>query len=154
MTSLAVGAVLLGASATANAAGPDEVSLRAADAVQKEAGAKSDAEATDRLQHPNYLGNAPNNRVATAEEVRQLMASGRIASEGFDREIERVAITGNVGVVMGKEIVTPSAGSEQAKMFADSKVTRRFTNVFLWEDERWKLLARHANVVAPHKPVD
>jgi hypothetical protein len=36
-----------------------------------------------------------------------------------------------MGVVMGREIVRPAAGSELAKLFGDRDLKRRFTNVFI-----------------------
>lgn len=132
--------------AVAKASEPTEATLREADAVQMAAGAASDPVATEAIQHPNYLGNAPNNRIVDAAAVRQLMASGRIASQGFTRAIERVAITGDVGVVMGSEEVVAAAGSISANDFAPGLLQRRFTNVYLFADGHWRLLARHANV--------
>nr|WP_254021290.1 anthrone oxygenase family protein [Mesorhizobium escarrei] len=69
------------------------------------AGSSGDPDAMAAIQHPYYLGNAPNNRVVDGEAVRSLMASGAIASDSFDRTIERIAITENVGVVMGRETI-------------------------------------------------
>lgn len=70
-----------------------------------------------------------------------------LASERFERVIEGIAITGNVGIVMGSEIVQPSAGSELAQRFGSAPLQRRFSNVFLFEDGRWTFLARQASVV-------
>lgn len=137
--------------AAAADSGPTEESLRAADMAQLEAGARSDPAATEAIQHPNYLGNAPNNRVVDAATVRRLMASGQIASDAFKRQVERVAVTGDVGVVMGREEIVAAKGSISKDMFASGPLVRRFTNVYLFEGGRWRLLARHANVVAPPK---
>jgi hypothetical protein len=77
------------------------------------------------------------------------MRSGAIASDRSERAIERLTITGAVGVVMGNETITATPGSISGQMFASSPLIRRFTNVYVWEDARWRLLARHANVVPP-----
>jgi hypothetical protein len=126
---------------------PTEETLRAADRMQLKAGSSGDPEAMAAIQHPDYLGNAPNNRVVDAEAVRSLMASGAIASDSFDRAIERIAITENVGVVMGRETIVATSGSISAKMFSGGPLDRRFTNIYIWSGARWRLLARHANVI-------
>ncbi|WP_254023935.1 nuclear transport factor 2 family protein [Mesorhizobium ventifaucium] len=126
---------------------PTEEALRAADHMQLKAGSSGDPDAMAAIQHPNYLGNAPNNRVVDGEAVRSLMASGAIASDSLDRTIERIAITANVGVVMGRETIVATSGSISAEMFSGGPLERRFTNVYVWSDARWRLLARHANVI-------
>jgi hypothetical protein len=81
-----------------------------------------------------------------------MLANGRMASERFERVIEGTAITGNIGIVMGSEIVQPRAGSELAEKFGSQPLKRRFTNVFVFENDRWYFLARQASVVdAPCK---
>ena len=101
------------------------------------------------MMHANYVVNAPSSRVIPREALLSLMASGGIASERFERTIERVAITGNVGVVMGRETVTPTATSESGQLFGSRALQRRYTNVFVFEGGAWRYLARHANVVPP-----
>ena len=49
---------------------------------------------------------------------------------------------------MGREIVTPSPDSNLGRLHPGRTLPRRFTNVFLWEDGRWRFLARHASIVA------
>jgi hypothetical protein len=46
----------------------------------------------------------------------RMVASGEFRSEGFERTPEDVVITGDVGVVMSREVVLPGAASEQARM--------------------------------------
>lgn len=78
-----------------------------------------------------------------------MLARGEIASDSFTRNIEGIAITGDVGVVMGSEIVTPAPDSELGRLHPGRTLHRRFTNIFLWEDGRWRFLARQASVVSP-----
>jgi len=144
-TMFAISTSSLLAAGAANAS--DEASLRAAAAAQLQAGSTGDVEAMAAIQHPDYLGNAPNNRVVDGATVRSMMASGAIASERFERVIERAAITGNIGVVMGRESVLPTTRSVSGQMFEANELQRRFTNIFVWQGGQWRLLARHANVV-------
>jgi len=126
-----------------------EASLRAADAEQMRIIVEGDAEAQEAFMHENYVINGPANRVLRKPVLVEMLAQGKMASDRFERVVEGVAITGNVGVVMGSEIVRPGAGSQLNEKFGDRDLQRRFTNVFLFEDGRWRFLARQATVVEP-----
>lgn len=126
----------------------DDQSLREADALQMRIIVQEDAKAQQDFMHPNYIINAPANRVMRKEQVVGMLAQGWMASESFERTIEATSITGQVGIVMGQETVTPSTNSQLGQQFGSKVLTRRFTNIFLWEDGRWRFLARQATVVA------
>jgi len=125
-----------------------EASLRAADAQQLQAIMTRDDKAMATMAHANLRINAPTGRILKREELLSMMASGEIATERFERTPESVTITGNLGVVMGGEIVVPTATSTSGQMFGAGKtLQRRYTNVYLLEQGAWKFIARHANVV-------
>ena len=129
------------------AAGPTEDSLRAADAEQMRIIVQGDAEAQSRFMHPNYILNGPSNRVLRKAVLVKMLGEGKMASDRFERTIEGTAITGNVGIVMGRETVKPAAGSNLGKKFGSRDLTRRFTNVFIFDRGAWRFLARQASVV-------
>jgi hypothetical protein len=144
-------AVLLVAAAS-SAADLSESSLRAADAEQMRIIVEGDAKAQSAFMHDNYIINGPSNRILRKPVLVEMLAQGKMASDRFERTIEGTAITGNVGVVMGSEIVRPGAGSELAQRFGASDLKRRFTNVFIFEGGAWRFLARQASVIeAPCK---
>jgi hypothetical protein len=144
-------AVLLVAAAS-SAADLSESSLRAADAEQMRIIVEGDAKAQSAFMHDNYIINGPSNRILRKPVLVEMLAQGKMASDRFERTIEGTAITGNVGVVMGREIVRPGAGSELAQRFGASDLKRRFTNVFIFEGGAWRFLARQASVIeAPCK---
>jgi len=126
---------------------PTEASLRAADAEQMRIIVQGDAEAQSRFMHPNYIINGPSNRVLRKPVLVKMLAEGKMASDRFERTIEGTAITGNVGIVVGSETVKPSPGSNLGKKFGSRNLTRRFTNVFLFDHGAWRFLARQASVV-------
>lgn len=146
---LAVSLLLPFVMSPAFAAEISEASLRAADAEQMRIIVEGDAEAQEAFMHENYVINGPANRVLRKPVLVEMLAQGKMASDRFERVVEGVAITGNVGVVMGSEIVRPGAGSQLNEKFGDRDLQRRFTNVFLFEDGRWRFLARQATVVEP-----
>jgi hypothetical protein len=135
---------------TAGPAGPEptEANLRAADAEQMRIIVEGDAKAQQAFMHPNYIINAPANVVRRKPELVADLARGGMRSESFQRVIEGTAITGTVGIVMGREVVKPSAESNLGRLHPGETLQRRFTNVFLWEHGGWRFLARQATIVA------
>lgn len=130
-----------------------EAALRAVDARQTQAIVRGDAKAMSALLHPSFRVNAPSNRVLQREQVLSMIKSGEIGAKSFERTPESVAITGNVGVVMGREVITPTPASEAGKTFGVKPLNRRYTNVYLREGGTWRLLARHTNVMTKPESV-
>jgi hypothetical protein len=99
------------------------------------------------FMHPNYMINGPSNQVLRKEALVNMLAQGMMASDHFERSIEATAITGNVGVVMGREVVKPVATSQLGQLHGTKTLVRRFTNIFLFEGGEWRFLARQATIV-------
>lgn len=131
---------------------PDETAVLAADAQQRTVVANVDLKGIAAGAHPNLRVNAPNNRILTREDLVRMVGTGEIRNEVFERIPEQVVITGDVAVVMGREVVYPGAASEQAKMYGQRTLNRRYTNVYLRTTDGWKHLARHANVIPAPPP--
>jgi hypothetical protein len=125
-----------------------EASLRAADAEQMRIIVQGDAQAQQAFMHPNYMINGPSNRVLHKDVLVEMLAQGKMGSDLFERVIEDIAITGNVGIVMGREVVHPTPASELGMRHGDKVLKRRFTNIFLFEDGSWRFLARQATIVS------
>jgi len=147
LTGVAIAVFVLLVAARSSGAEISESSLRAADAEQMRIIVEGDAKAQDTFMHPNYILNGPSNRVLRKSVLVEMLARGKMASEHFERTIEGTAITGNVGIVMGSEVVRPGAGSALAQAFGDRDLKRRFTNVFIFEGGAWRFLARQASVI-------
>ena len=95
---------------------PTEASLRVADAEELRIILADDANAEQAFMHPNYIVNSPTNRVVRKDQLIKMLSAGQIASDAIERTIEATAITGNVGIVMGREIVTPKPASELGQL--------------------------------------
>lgn len=130
----------------------DEAGLLAADAEQRRIIVEQDLAAQREFMHDNYIINAPSHRVLRKGDALAIMARGGNAAERFERVIEGQQITGNVGIVMGREVVVPTADSQLGTQYGHKPLARRFTNVFLFEDGRWRFLARHATVIDEAPP--
>jgi hypothetical protein len=124
-----------------------EAELRALDARQKEMVARADVASLAALAAPGMTINAPTNRILTRDEFLAMMRNGQIGAEAFERTVERVTVTGDVGVVMGGEVFTPTPGSELGRTYGAVPLKRRYTNVYVRDHGRWLWFARHANVV-------
>ena len=153
-TVLASALMLLSCSAAAQS-GPrasiarsaDERAVLAADARQRDAVASVDLKALAAMSHRNLRINAAINRVLTRDDLVRMVGSGEIRNEVFERIPESVVVTGNVGVVMGREVVLPGAKSEQASIYGRKTLVRRYTNVFIRDRRSWLHLARQASVI-------
>lgn len=148
IAALVLAAIALASCSSFPAPAPDAAALRALDAEQKDAVAGGDIAALEVLAHPDLRINAPTGRVLTHQAFFAMMRSGAIGAEAFTRTPEDVTITGNVGTVMGSEVFTPTANSELGRQYGAVPLQRRYTNIYIWQDGRWRWLARHANVVA------
>ncbi|WP_157995333.1 nuclear transport factor 2 family protein [Peristeroidobacter soli] len=129
-------------------AAPTEASLRAADQEQRRQVFEGKTDELARMLHPNLLVNGPSRRVLTRDLLLESVRTGAIAKEKFERVAEAVHITGNVGVLVGHEMVVAAPGSSDFKMFGDTPFRRRYTDIFLFQDGKWWLLARQAGIVA------
>ena len=76
-----------------------------------------------------------------------MMRGGQIGSEAFERTVESVTVSGDLGIVMGNEVFTPTAASELGRLYGARPLKRRYTNVYARRHGQWLWLARHANVV-------
>jgi hypothetical protein len=139
--------LLLATLPVAAAIQPNEASLRAADAEELQNVLTGDANAMRSLMHPNYMVNSPVNQVVRKDQLIKLLSEGKIASESIERTIEATAITGNVGIVMGRETVVPKPTSELGLAHGVKALERRFTNVFVFDQGNWRLLARQSTVI-------
>jgi hypothetical protein len=153
---LAAGFLLLstpspGVAAPAGAGGSVAV-LTALDARQKDMVARADVDGLAALSAPGLTINAPTNRILTRDQFLAMMRTGQIGAEAFERHVESVTAEGDIGVVMGSEVFTPTAASELGRTYGSRPLLRRYTNIYVLDRGQWKWLARHANVVPGQPP--
>lgn len=144
--------ILLTAGCATVPSADSRATVLAVDEEQRAMVAAGDVSGLERLAHPNLRINAPGGRVLTREQFLTNMQTGEIAAEGFERTAEDVSISGNVAVVMGREVFTPVASSELGRTFGVKPLQRRYTNVYVRQHGRWLWLARQANVVVGGRP--
>ncbi len=105
-----------------------------------------DADALAAMTHPNFIINNPLGETGDGARMVSRFRSGETKLERLARIIERVAITDDVGIVMGREVVVSDPKSLEGQTRpAGKQVLRRFSNIYLWRNGAWKWLARHAS---------
>lgn len=107
---------------------------------EKEAVIKGDTLVLYKLWSPNYVTNGTTNSIITLKDIKNYYRIGKIDHSEFERNIEKIAITKKVVVVMGNEVkVLEKTGKTQ---------TRRFTNIWTKSKGEWLLTARQATIIS------
>ena len=117
-----------------------ESDVRALEEAGRVAFLAADTATLDAMWDEDLLVNSPLNIINDKARVLELLKSGRIRHTFDDVVIERVSRYDNVVVVMGRDTVDgPPHGAV---------MERRFTNIWQLQDGAWKMIARHAQIVA------
>jgi ketosteroid isomerase-like protein len=108
---------------------------------------KGDAAALDSLMDDDVTVNHPTNRIVKEKrELLDLIRQGVIRYTFFQRVPEIFLFFTDMAVVMGNETVVPAEGAPNA----GKTLQRRYTNVWMRRDGKWRLTVRHANNVCPN----
>ncbi len=107
---------------------------------------RGDAAALDSLMDDSVTVNHPTNRIVKEKrELLDLIRQGIIRYTSFKRVPETFLFFKDMVVVMGGETVVPAKGAPNA----GRTLQRRYTNVWMRRDGKWRLTVRHANNVCP-----
>ncbi len=118
--------------------------IRKLDQAHASAILHSDAAALDSLMSNNITVNHPTNRIVNEKaELMKLIGEGVIKYTSFERTPETFLFYTDMIVVMGSEIVTPAKGAPNE----GKKIPRRYTNIWMQNNGKWKLTIRHAHNV-------
>jgi hypothetical protein len=124
--------------------GETETIIRGLEQQEVQAVLAKDTAVLLTLWDKNYTVNAPDNKInfpGTSTLDRPVLQRER---SGFTRETEFVMIKGNMAICMGSETVVVPGGDPTN---AQQMVKRRYTNIWELQQGKWKLAARHANVI-------
>ncbi|MDR7127782.1 ketosteroid isomerase-like protein [Algoriphagus sp. 4150] len=89
-----------------------------------------------------YVVNNPNGRIVTAKEIIALMKSGHVFPK-VERIVEKITFNQNIAIVMGKELQQPADKPKDL----ESWIPRRFTNVWIKNENSWQLASRQSSEV-------
>ena len=121
-----------------------EREVRLLDQAAAKAILERDEAAIDIYFAPNAVTNNPRSGLTYGNEgVKTLMRSGVINYASFERTIEHVELHGNTAVVMGNENFQMAAKDGKPGQI----IKRRYTNIWMKSGSKWKIIARHANIV-------
>jgi hypothetical protein len=88
--------------------------------------------------------NHPTNRIVKEKkELLSLIQKGVIRYTSFERFPEEFLFFNDMVVVMGRETVVPAKGAPNA----GRTLERRYTNIWMKRNGKWRLTVRHANNV-------
>jgi len=116
-----------------------EQEIRRLDSAHADAVLRGDLAAMDTIWTEDFIVNNPFNEIDKADRIR----SGVVSYSSFLREIEAVRVYENTAIVMGKETVVPKGKSPDA----GKTIYRRYTNIWMMREGKWRLIARHASVI-------
>lgn len=141
--------MLAGPVAAAQDTGSDaalEKEIRQLDLAHANAIFRGDVKALDALMDDDVTVNHPTNRIVKEKkELLDLIDQGVIRYTSFERHPEKFLFFEDMVVVMGGEVVVPAQGAPNA----GKTLKRRYTNIWMLRDGKWRLTVRHANNVCP-----
>jgi ketosteroid isomerase-like protein len=111
--------------------------IRQLDNEMREAMLARDIGALKRLCSDDFVVTNPFNRIINKQQMLEGVESGRIKHSVFERQIEYLRTYEGTAVVMGYETVIDDGPT----------IHRRYTEVWMMQDGRWQLIARHANQI-------
>ena len=116
-----------------------EKEVRKLDSLHAAAVLSGDLKEMDKYWTEDFMVTNPFNEIDKANRIR----SGAVTYASFQRICEGVQIHDNTAILMGKEVVVPKGKSPDA----GKTINRRYTNIWMLRDGKWRLIARHANVI-------
>lgn len=121
-----------------------EAEIRLLENLERESVLKGDSAVLfDKIWSLNMIVNTPANVVGTVEGTKALLRSGNLNYLSFERDIEKITFNDNIAIVMGGETIKPQGH----QVNAGKTVSRRFTNVWLYKNNRWTIIARQATII-------
>jgi hypothetical protein len=120
-----------------------EAEIRKLEQVEVQAVLQKDTVTLLKLWDKDYIVNAPSNVISYAGKTTVDRSVLKMSRSTFTREVEKVIIRAGFAISMGSETVVPAGDQPNAGQI----VKRRYTNIWEKQNDGWKLVARHANVI-------
>ncbi len=127
-----------------NAQDLKEAEIRRLENLERESVMKGDSVPLfNKIWSPNMVINTPGNTIGTVDGTKALLRSGRLSYLSFERTIEKITFNDNLAIVMGGEVIKPHGDQQNA----GKTVSRRFTHVWMYENNSWSIIARQATII-------
>lgn len=121
-----------------------ESEIRRLENVQRQAFLTKDTITLYRIFSPDFVVNAPTNKVTTLHDLKILIRNGNVDMEAFERITEKVTFIDNLAVAMGNETLRPTGKMPNA----GKTVKRRYTNIWMNKNNSWLLVARQSTIIS------
>lgn len=122
----------------------DDAKIRRLENAEREAILKGDTTMLYQLMSSKIVVQNPENAIVNFKQIIQRVKTGKINYASFERHIEKITFIGNAAIVMGKEVLIPQGTTQNA----NKTITRRFSNIWMKENNIWKLTARQATIIS------
>ena len=120
-----------------------EKEIRRLDLVHADAILRGDLAELDKIWTEDFVVNNPFNGIDRADRIR----TGAVTYSSFIRQPESIVVHGNTVIVMGGETAVPKGTSPDA----GKTIRRRYTNIWMKRQGKWRLVARQASVICNDK---
>jgi ketosteroid isomerase-like protein len=121
-----------------------ESEIRKLEDAQREAFLKKDTATLYKIFSPDFVVNAPTNKITTLQDLKVLIRAGNVDMEAFERVTEKVTFTNNIAIAMGNETLRPTGNMPNA----GKTVKRRYTNIWMKNNNSWQLVARQSTIIS------
>jgi ketosteroid isomerase-like protein len=121
-----------------------EFEIRKLEDAQREAYLKKDTAALYNIFSPDFVVNAPTNKITTLQQLKYLIRSGEVDMEVFERVTEKVTFNNNIAIAMGNETLHPTGKMPNA----GKMVKRRYTNIWMKNKNSRRLVARQSTIIS------
>jgi hypothetical protein len=121
-----------------------EKEIRNLENAEGQAWVKKDSVTLFKLFSADLVVNTPLNRVATLEDLKNLMRAGKIDLSSSEKIIKKISFIDNLAVVMGNDIIKPQGLMEHA----GKTVTRQYTDIWIKDKSGWHLTVRQATNIS------
>ena len=99
-----------------------EVEIRKLEDAQREAFLKKDTTALYKIFSPDFVVNAPTNKITTLQQLKHLIRSGEVDMEVFERVTEKVTFNNNIAIAMGNKTLHPAGKMPNAGETVKKKI--------------------------------
>jgi Domain of unknown function (DUF4440) len=137
--------VLLGLTYNVSLAQEDkELEIRKLENIEGEAWVKKDSMTLFKLFAPELVVYSPLNNVINLAILKKLIRAGKVDISSSEKKIEKVSFIRDMAVVMGSDIVKPQGAMDNA----GKTVTRRYTDIWIYDGADWRLTIRQATIIS------
>lgn len=121
-----------------------EEQLRKMEQLQVQGILKQDSTIILRIMASDLLVNAPSNTVVDLKMAMNALKLGYINYSSYEQQIDTIKVIGDIGIVMGLEIVKPTGLTGNV----GKTEKRRFTDVWMYKNRQWQMIARQATNIS------